>query len=246
MANDKQPWERQPGETDTAFAAFCRYRDMPLSARSARLAALAETKGTQSANIRKFQAWSAKYSWVERVAAYSDHLDTIARQERERAIREMEQRQARTAQAIHHVVNTRLQQWMGTQEALAETARSLTPYQLARLIDTAARLERQALGYVPEPPPKKPDFTALLEELAEVKAMAREARDWNLYFQVLREERAIQGTGAPVVVKVHQGSGDWRGELQSEGLDPDEVFNRAVEVVIAEVSQAKASMAVCG
>ncbi|SMF96053.1 hypothetical protein SAMN02949497_3433 [Methylomagnum ishizawai] len=226
----QQPWERQPGESETAYAAFRRYRDMPMGERSIRRSV---GEDASAVKVRRAEQWSVDFRWVERAAAYTDHLDRIARQERERAIRDMERRHAHSAQAIHAVVNAKLAAWNRTPEAREAAAEALTPYQLARLLDTATRVERAALGHVPDPPPKKPDRSALLAELAEVKAKAREGGDWNLYFQALREERAITGEGTPIAVKAE--GGDWKADLQAAGMDPDAVFEEAVRLAMAKL-----------
>lgn len=226
----QQPWERQPGESETAYAAFRRYRDMPVGERSIQRS-VGEDASTQK--VRRHKAWSAEFSWVERAAAYTDHLDRIARQERERAIRDMERRHAHSAQAIHAVVNAKLAAWNRTPEAREAAAEALTPYQLARLLDTATRVERAALGHVPDPPPKKPDRAPLLAELAEVKARAREDGDWNLYFRAMQEERLLTGEGTPMAARAE--NGDWKADLQAAGMDPDAVFEEAVRLAMAKL-----------
>ncbi|SMF95236.1 hypothetical protein SAMN02949497_2589 [Methylomagnum ishizawai] len=197
---------------------------------------IAKSAGEEASTqkVRRHKVWSAEFSWVERAATYADHLDRIARQERERAIRAMERRHAHSAQAMHAVVNAKLQAWTSTPEALREAAEALTPYQLARLLDTATRVERAALGHVPDPPPKKPDRSAMLAELAEVKAKAREGGDWNLYFRAMQEERLLTGEGTPIAVKV-EGGGDWKADLQAVGMDPDAVFEEAVRLAMAKL-----------
>lgn len=79
-------WERQPGETDKAYAAFRLYRDMNPSTRS--ITAARQQSGKTS--DRQWEEWSGKYAWVERAAAYDAWSDTIRRDERERGFREEE------------------------------------------------------------------------------------------------------------------------------------------------------------
>lgn len=62
--DDLRPWDRQPGETSKAYAAFCVYRDQGES-RTVRTTAEALAK---SDNLIK--GWSAKNNWVSRAAAW--------------------------------------------------------------------------------------------------------------------------------------------------------------------------------
>lgn len=69
---ERPPWMRQENESAAAFAAFAIYRDQA-PRRSIRKAALELGRGQ-----RTLEEWSRKYKWVERAAAYADHLDALA------------------------------------------------------------------------------------------------------------------------------------------------------------------------
>lgn len=87
--DDVKPWDRQPGETSKAYAAFCVYRDQGED-RTVRTVAEALAK---SDNLIK--GWSSKNNWVARAAAwdsmparavaeaYEEMAADIARQHRE-------------------------------------------------------------------------------------------------------------------------------------------------------------------
>jgi len=60
-----KPWSRQKGETPKAFEAFGQYLKLGPK-RSLAIVADAHHRG----NVRKLETWSAKYGWVERVAAF--------------------------------------------------------------------------------------------------------------------------------------------------------------------------------
>ncbi len=79
-------WERQPGETDKAYAAFVLYRDMHPSSRT--MDAVRETLGQRT--VRGLELWSSRFAWLERVKAYDAWVETIRRDERERGYREDE------------------------------------------------------------------------------------------------------------------------------------------------------------
>lgn len=82
-----EPWERQPGETQRAYAAFGVYRDMgsSRSLTSAHRALRGQEGGKTGARKAPsyWQAWSARYAWQERVALYDAHRDRKAREGRE-------------------------------------------------------------------------------------------------------------------------------------------------------------------
>jgi hypothetical protein len=66
---DRPLWERQPGESTKAWAAFCTYRDLGKS-RGIRGAAAAIGKAP-----RQLDTWSSKFGWVKRAAAFDSHHD---------------------------------------------------------------------------------------------------------------------------------------------------------------------------
>lgn len=97
---DRKPWERLDSETPRAYEAFRVYRSLTPEKRS--LEAVAERarrkqgKGKASARWTPgyITEWSATHRWVERAAAYDDHLDEVRRQASERAIAEMSRKHA--------------------------------------------------------------------------------------------------------------------------------------------------------
>ncbi len=83
---DRQPWERQPNETDRAWAAFQVYYNMPPSERSHDAAYRERYKKGPNAHATKtFRTWSNHHDWKNRAGAWDRHLDDI-----ERAVTEQE------------------------------------------------------------------------------------------------------------------------------------------------------------
>jgi hypothetical protein len=74
-----EPWERQPGESDPAWAAFLVYRDLPASARS--IARVVSDTGKSRSLIA---GWSSKWDWPARAKEYDRHKD------RQTTLREIE------------------------------------------------------------------------------------------------------------------------------------------------------------
>lgn len=99
-------WDRQPGESARAFAAFCVYRD---DGAKRSLAAVAHKTG---AKLGQISGWSGRQRWVSRVEAYDAHMNRLEQAAREQALeaearkwaeRRLEQREREwaTAQALH-------------------------------------------------------------------------------------------------------------------------------------------------
>lgn len=82
--SDRQPWEKQPGETAKAYQAFCVYRDLG-AGRSLSIAYERTGKGRSKTGERSgkteaprlWERWSSKYQWVERSQAYDRHIEQI-------------------------------------------------------------------------------------------------------------------------------------------------------------------------
>jgi hypothetical protein len=91
---DIDPWERQPGETSKAYAAFCVYRDLG-QARSLRTTAEALSRSEAL-----LKGWSSKWNWPERSRAW----DSIP----SKAVAEAHADMARRIAAQHERVATKL------------------------------------------------------------------------------------------------------------------------------------------
>jgi hypothetical protein len=110
---DRQPWEKQEGESMKAYTAFCTYRDLG-SARSL-IKAERATKGLQTSNVSgRWRQWSTDHEWKKRAQDYDLHLELIARVQRE---------------AVHH---KELEDYRGRQKQLA-TATTASSLKLLRL-----------------------------------------------------------------------------------------------------------------
>jgi len=62
-------YTRLPGETAKAYEAFAVYRELETGQRS-----LERVSRTLHKSVTFLGRWSSKYNWVERAAAYDDHL----------------------------------------------------------------------------------------------------------------------------------------------------------------------------
>jgi hypothetical protein len=87
-------WDaRLPGESIKAWAAFTIYRDLGLG-RSITLAWRKANKRKRGEAPGRWELWSRTYHWVERAAAYQEHLDALRRQAREKRLVELAERRA--------------------------------------------------------------------------------------------------------------------------------------------------------
>lgn len=90
---NRDPWERQPRESDQAWEAFQIYRDLGVGR------SISQVCEAVSKSRPLLTRWSAQWSWVHRAAEWDRHVD---RQRQERVAREqieMGERHARQAQA---------------------------------------------------------------------------------------------------------------------------------------------------
>ena len=87
------PWERQPGELDTAWEAFRIYRDLP-PPRSQRAA---NEKLSKPVTQHTYAKWAIDYSWAERVIAWDREQDRVRRVSQLEQTASMAARQAREA-----------------------------------------------------------------------------------------------------------------------------------------------------
>jgi hypothetical protein len=128
-------YERQPGETVKAYAAFCVYRD--LGAGRGLRDACRRFYGESVAKRGQIEQWSKQWKWVERAKAWDDELDRVNREAQAKARKEMGERHAKVAVAL--------------QEKAIQRLKSMKPEELSssdliRYFVEAAKLERLSRG----------------------------------------------------------------------------------------------------
>jgi hypothetical protein len=127
-APDPRPWERMPGESVKAYAHFGTYLTMGTE-RS--IAKLAKERGR---GARVLKEWSARWHWVDRVAAWEDD------QARRRRLIVQEE----TFEM--HKYNARVGRWLRQRgvDWLEEHPDALTPASAIRAIEVGTRVTREA------------------------------------------------------------------------------------------------------
>ena len=130
MANEAKPWEMQPGETAKQFEAFVAYREM--EERS-----ISKVSKLLNKSIALIGRWSSKNNWVERVAAWDNEKDRIARQEQIKEIRKMRERHAKGSVAMF------AKALEGLKNIKPE---DLTPQDIVRMFSESVKAERISRG----------------------------------------------------------------------------------------------------
>ena len=130
--SDRKPWERQPGETAKAYAAFLLYRDLPAIDRS-----VAAARGRKEGG-KQWERWCTSHDWVNRAA---EHDSDLASRRRERMAKELERAQDDTVTLARAAL-----------AKVAERIQGMDPEELAAgqipaALRMLAELEFKALDY---------------------------------------------------------------------------------------------------
>jgi hypothetical protein len=82
-----ESWERLPGESGLAYAAFCSYRDLGLERNIRRAVERAEKdRGQQDKRYRVWRNWCSQYRWRERAADYDRYIEKLKQAELRKTI----------------------------------------------------------------------------------------------------------------------------------------------------------------
>ncbi len=146
------PWERQRGETDASWPAFCLYRDLG-GART--YDAVNRALGKPKSSIASLYEWSTKFQWVDRVAEYDrerDRQELKARFEAQRnASVEMVERHLKISTSMQRIASVelmRLLRRLGADEQSPDMNihNTLSPKEIRDLVDYSIKLERLNRG----------------------------------------------------------------------------------------------------
>lgn len=120
-------WERQKGESEQAYEAFCIYRDLGLQRSNA---AVCERLSKSRQLISR---WKARYDWDERARAYDNDLAKKVHAEAVKALKDMTGRHIKMAVQLQEKAL----------EALKELKPAeMTPKDIREFIKMATELER--------------------------------------------------------------------------------------------------------
>ena len=126
-------WERLPGESSKAYAAFCVYRDYGIDRSVTRvLQRYHEKYGSRSLLSR----WSQRYNWVKRCHDYDVHLEQEFRKELHTAYLDMTKR---------HIAQAKLMQEKALEALEAIDPTTLTNLDLLRYLEIGMKLEKDMI-----------------------------------------------------------------------------------------------------
>ena len=165
MTETRELWRRQIGETPKAFKAFCHYRNMPAMERSV---PKAYAIGSPNSPHRKdgnthWKIWANKYNWLERAAAYDEHLyerDRLKWEARRQAVKERDYEQGEALRKLadqllitsHDFIQENRQFIPGEngkpdKEIIRQAIDAPT---MLKIIDLASKIQRLATGETTE------------------------------------------------------------------------------------------------
>ena len=135
-----ESWERLPGESGAAFAAFCVYRDFGLE-RNVRKAvdSVEKDEAVRVKHYRMWRNWCAKFRWHERVADYDNYMERLKQAEIRKTIEEQGK--------VHREITGKMLRVVGKKLDLMDPA-DLSQGAVTEWVQTAIKAEREAAGLV--------------------------------------------------------------------------------------------------
>ena len=135
-----ESWEKLPGETGLAFAAFCAFRDCGLE-RTIRKAVEGVEKdvGARNKRYKVFRNWSTQFRWRERAADYDRYLEKLKQGELRKTIEAQGEKHREVTGKMLDVVKKKLDS-MNPEE--------LTQGNVTEWVQAAIRAERETAGLV--------------------------------------------------------------------------------------------------
>ncbi|MDR0760699.1 MAG: hypothetical protein LBF74_11435 [Treponema sp.] len=151
-----ESWERLPGESGLAYAAFRAFRDLGFE-RNIRKAVEAAEKdeGKRDKRYRVWRNWSTQFRWRERAADYDRYMEKLKQAEMRKTIEAQGEKHRAVTGKMLAVVEKKLD--------LMDPA-DLTQGTVTEWVETAIRAEREATGLIapngkPEPKQGEINFT---------------------------------------------------------------------------------------
>jgi hypothetical protein len=135
-----ESWERIPGETGAAFAAFCAFRDLGLE-RNIRKAVESVEKDivVQSKKYKVWRNWSTAYRWRERAADFDRYMEHLKQTELRKTIEAQGEKHREVTGKMLDVVSKKLD---------TMNPADLSQTSVNEWVQTAIKSEREAAGLV--------------------------------------------------------------------------------------------------
>jgi hypothetical protein len=133
-----ESWERLPGESSAAYAAFCGYRDFGAERNIRKAADMAEKdEGKREKRYRVWRNWAAAFRWRERAADFDRYTEKLKLTELRKTIEE----QGRVHRAVTGKMLEVVSKKLDTMDPADITQGTVTEW-----VGTAIRAEREAAG----------------------------------------------------------------------------------------------------
>lgn len=152
---DRDPWEKQKGETAKAFHAFALHRDSGPTRTLVKTATLygetlgpsrgvgKDRKGGEPVHVSQIQKWARQYEWHDRCEAYDLYTD---RRRREQEETRREQVLAQHLFAGQLLVQASIQRLQGSKEVGKLDANRMDWGDVPRALEVGVRTQRLAMG----------------------------------------------------------------------------------------------------
>jgi hypothetical protein len=131
-------WEKLPGESGAAYAAFCAYRDFGPE-RSIRKAVEKHEASSvkQGKRYRMWLSWSMQFKWVKRAEDYDRYLDRLKQAELRKTIEARGEAHREVTKKMLQVVNKKLDMM---------NPADLSQGMVTEWVQTAVKTEREIFG----------------------------------------------------------------------------------------------------
>ena len=139
-----ESWERLPGETSAAFAAFCAFRDYGAE-RNIRKAVDSVLKSNEKDEVvrakryRMWRNWCTQFRWRERAADYDNYTEKLKQGEIRKTIEAQGEMHRKVTGKMLEVVSKKLD---------TMNPEDLTQGNVTGWVETAIRVDREAAGLV--------------------------------------------------------------------------------------------------
>jgi len=135
-----ESWERLPGESAAAFAAFCSFRDFGADRNIRKAVDSAEKEDcTRVKRYRVWRNWCTQFRWRERAADYDNYTEKLKQGELRKTIEVQGELHRKVTGKMLEVVSKKLDT-MNPEE--------LTQGNVTEWVQTAIKAEREAAGLV--------------------------------------------------------------------------------------------------
>jgi hypothetical protein len=135
-----ESWERLPGESGAAFAAFCAFRDCGLDRNIRKAIETAEKdEAVRAKRYRVWRNWAAQYRWQERAADFDRYTEKLKQEEFRKTIEAQGEMHRAVTGKMLDVVKKKLD---------TMNPAELSQGNLTEWVQTAIKAERETAGLV--------------------------------------------------------------------------------------------------